>query len=700
MAERWVPPGEQVVIAGRPVRGGLIYIGTPQSSYQARWTHPALIDPALPVQWGVSDESGDDESGEYESHQPSYSDMSPARRDGFLRWLDSGRCAPEVPPQYVRLYFTGLERRVLADIKLDNAHPEMPAVITEIRRLSEIYSDTNWVWGYTSRLLNLLTVSIAARQRRLPAPKSSELTRTWELPALVRVGIGRYLAARQPVPVEWALALARTHPEIYLRTPAARCMEEFDRLFTVRYSARYPAGAVPRAPKQRVEVRYMPLGHALGEVKLRFGDLPDVLAAATFIDLVRTLATESCSELDAYSRYLGRHPLDAGTLAAYALLPPELLREGGSVALGTLRAWVQATVDSGPVVVNGAELLALWSPTASPAKLTKQEAASFAALLSGLAAGIEPDPRFGTGALTASGPVVVFPLPAGSRAEPSAGLPSAMALLGLTAKVVAASGGLKQGQMQLVTQRLGGIVPTSEAEINRLRAHLTMLCAGGSAAPAQKRHLATLDDRQRAAAGQLLVAVAGAAGNVTAPVVAALTNAYDALDLDHTEVFSAVHAMELDAGPIRVDPGRPEERRWRLPAPPASTAPPASIAAVQLDRDKVRARLAETETVGEMLAEIFTDEGKASQPAPAYEGQDGSTVAGLDVAHSRLAQALHVRESWPRAEADAVAVSLGLPMLAGALDRINEAALDTAGEVLFEGDDPIQVNDYAVRKFF
>ena len=48
--------------------------------------------------------------------------------------------------------------------------------------------------------------------------------------------------------------------------------------------------------------------------------------------------------------------------------------------------------------------------------------------------------------------------------------------------------------------------------------------------------------------------------------------------------------------------------------------------------------------------------------------------------------------SWTLAE------SLGLPFLDGTLDIINEAAMDACGEPLVEGDDPLELNEYALQE--
>lgn len=39
-------------------------------------------------------------------------------------------------------------------------------------------------------------------------------------------------------------------------------------------------------------------------------------------------------------------------------------------------------------------------------------------------------------------------------------------------------------------------------------------------------------------------------------------------------------------------------------------------------------------------------------------------------------------------------------MLAGAIDRINEAAMDICGEPLIDGDDPLELNHYAAQELY
>jgi hypothetical protein len=112
----------------------------------------------------------------------------------------------------------------------------------------------------------------------------------------------------------------------------------------------------------------------------------------------------------------------------------------------------------------------------------------------------------------------------------------------------------------------------------------------------------------------------------------------------------------------------------------------------RVNLERVRAMEAESEQVSVLLHDIFTSDEEVIAPAIVTEA-NGTTghILDLDEAHSRLARALVERESWSRADFDAAARTYGL-MPEGAIDAMNEAALNLHGEPLLEGDDPMEVN--------
>jgi hypothetical protein len=66
-------------------------------------------------------------------------------------------------------------------------------------------------------------------------------------------------------------------------------------------------------------------------------------------------------------------------------------------------------------------------------------------------------------------------------------------------------------------------------------------------------------------------------------------------------------------------------------------------------------------------------------------------LLGLDPEHSAFLRVLLTRPSWSRAELGEVAADMEL-MLDGALERVNEATLDTLDNRIAEGDDPIEID--------
>jgi hypothetical protein len=225
----------------------------------------------------------------------------------------------------------------------------------------------------------------------------------------------------------------------------------------------------------------------------------------------------------------------------------------------------------------------------------------------------------------------------------------------------------------------------------RLHAHLAWLLAAKPGLTGVKRRLATLDPGQRAGIGRFLVTVAAADGTVAPSEITILQKLYRLLELDPSELYRQVH--EVTAGPPpAADPITVREAAAAQPGyaiPPAPTAPEPT--GFVLDAARVEAKLSETAAVSALLGSIFVEEGEPPTWRPAEPPASEPTVVGLDAAHSSLLRALTARTSWPRNHFEALAEEWAL-LPDGALDAINEAALEVSGEPVCEGDDPIDVN--------
>lgn len=719
----WIPAGGSFIVDGRRIEGGMVYVGSKCPSIDGGDTEPGLIDPTLRVAW-----ESPDYGGTTVGYWPSYDAIDPRARAGYLAWLADGRKYPDVHIGYVFLFFYGLERRILFELATDVHGEESTALVAEIRRLLTIYGDNGSFRSYASNLVEFLDAARVSRTELEP-PVWDPTFCDWRLPTSLQIGLALFADAGQPLPAEWALSYLRHHPESRLRTPAQRCVAEFDELFKIRYHQRFGEGLKIRPPSTRLRFKYRPAsGGITSGVEASIGDLRDVTTITGPINKLAGLGAQVTDELDAYSRFLGRRPDETGSAAAVALLPDELLTTHGGDVVGTLRGWVNTKLAGrSQAVIDATDLIAQWSPDLAT-RFAKADAVALATMLAKIGIGIEPDVRFGGNTPKPGSPTVLFQLPSGKPAAPSAAYTAVLSLVHLTAIVAAADGSITRAEQEHLAGHAEHVLGLDTGERARLEAHLRYLSEGRLTIASAKRKIEMLPADQRATVGRFLVDVAAADGVVSPTEITTLTKVFAQLGLDEASVYSQVHALgDDDTGPVTVqEAGHPQ--RFVVPVP-GSTSPTANTAGVLLDPAKVQARLAETAHVAALLTDIFSDEAPGvtapsapSGPAaalpppvgpetslkppvtpaeavPAPDEINGSeTVAGLDPAHSLLIRRLAQRDSWRRSEAEDAAVQVGLPFLDAALDRINDAAFELCGEPFFEGDDTIDVNVFALEE--
>ena len=701
----WVPAGERAAIAGYDL-GGMIYAGTglPPVSRQRVGIEPALLDPQLKVGQGIADRQG-----RFMSYWPSYSAIHPDSRTAYLEWLAGGR-GPGAYIGYVFLFFYGIERRVLADAAQSRlARAEVDVLLAEVERLKILYKAEPSFQGYAANLLSFARYAYRPVQVEELRPPLERVNFA-ETPLTVRLALGSFALQGRPIPAEWALSWLLTSPDIYLRTPAVRCPDEFRELFEQRYLETFDGGGLVVPPgKLTITAHYYPASATFsGQITLKL-DVPEVTAYPAFLRPIRDVADGVVQDLDAYSRWIGRTGGTDG-LAALALLPAELaLRRRDSEEAVRLVEWIERKLGAqSSALVNGRELFAHW-PVKMAGKATRREAEMLAGFLAQRGYGIEPDVRFG-GSLFTFLPVVLFRLPddfgnksgnvSGDISEVSPAYHAAAVLLHLAAALSAADGSITEPEERHLLAHLESSLPhLSDAERTRLKAHLRWLLAVPPGLAGLKKRIAPLPAEQRREIGQFLIGVAGADGHIGSEELKLLTRIYALLGLDAQTVYSDVHALasgEASTEPVTV---RPAEPAAGFPIPPLSkTKPRARRQGVTLDLEKVQAKLAETEQVSSFLEEIFREEEAPSPPAPlpspshAPAGRgETSSVAGLDAAHSALLQRLAEKDAWPRMEIERLADELGL-LPDGALELINEAAFARCGAPLLEGDEMIEID--------
>jgi len=690
----WVPAGQIVQVGGYAIRGGFVYVGRWLPDEKRGKPDPALIDPGLPV-----DPQAPDYTGASMGYWPSYSAIAPGSRAAYLHWLAHGRRAPSAYIGYVFLYFYGLERRLLVDGQWSAAaRAERAALVREVRRLLGIYGTNGSFRGYAENLLRYVSLAEGGRRYLSPPPGQQE---GWELPFELRVGLGELAADAQPVPAAWALSWLRLHPKAWLRTPATRCPDEFNEIFTGRYQERFGSGMVLERGGPFLQTSYRPASSGIASRDLPAGrQIPDVADAEYPFQNLRELAEGVCLELDGYSRYLGRHPDAAGSAAAWALLPPGLERPANAATQALVNWARQHLGDSATVTVAAADLSARWSAASGGNGAGKSDAELLARALERFGIGMDPDVRFGGPTLAAQAHVVLFRRGADIANKPSAEYTAAATLAELGAAVALADGRLGDAGRHLIERRVLARPGLGDDEGRRLRAHFTRVLEDPPTLAALRKHISLLPRALQLEAGELLVALARADGSIDRAEVSRVNRLLDALGLDRPQFNSQPNtAVQADLTCLRTA-GEPE-RGHIIPQPPTLETP--GTGQVVLDPELIRTRLAESERAADLLAGIFTGEDTSSfpslgtSPGPAAPQDEGGTAAGLDASHRAFLAGLADRPTWRRSELDDVAAELGL-LPDGALAIVNEAAFEAVGEPVWEGTDPIEVDSHVLKE--
>jgi len=691
--ECWIAKGNGTVVATYELADGMVYVGRGLPPVQddgwSQSDEPALIQPHLQV-----NPAQPDRSGEGLDYWPSYESLSARTRAGYLEWLANGRRAPDAPIGFVFLFFYGIERRVLVDGRTAPAvKNEIDGLLSEVEELLAVYGENRSFQGYASAFLEV--GRLLHRQVPVSELKPPPEVASWEVPLTTKLALGALAAQGEPIPAEWALSWVLTSQRARLRTPAHRCRDEFRELFRLRYAERFAAGGLKIRPnKTRLSASYRPASPSFrySGVELAVPDLPDVTVLEVPFRKLQDVVDQVTDELDAYSRWVGRKD-DRQSPAALALLPRELAGTRQSEEGKKLVAGVEASLsDAGTGIVDTARLIAAW-PSRKAGKLTRQESTALCRFLGNHGLGIEPDCRFAGPSLAKTGRAVVFRLEEASdgatnhRDEATADYQAAALLLRLAAAVATADGEVSQHEERHLREHVESGLELSQTERRRLDAHLRWLLLDPPGLTGLKRRLQALDADERHSLARFLVAVAAADGRFAPEEVKILRKVYPLLGLEADDVFTDLHALRSgDDEPVTVLDGEPAAG---YAIPPAQGDPEAARGLV-LDPEKIRATRDATERVSSVLAEVFSEQEPTPAPPPPV-AESGPSLCGLDAAHSAFLLRISERPRWERSEIEYLADELGV-LPEGALETINEAAIEACGDPLLEGDDIIEID--------
>lgn len=669
----WHALGEPVEVAGRRIGGG-VYVGSGLRGADSNYIRePSLIVPELPVADSTEEEIPE------RHYWPSYDGLDEGHRGAYLDWLAGPRRAERAPETYLFIYLYGLERRLLADPGEDgDAAAERAGLIAELERLASEVGEDSAHSGFAHHcraLLSFLDAQDLLREVRRVEPPTEPSG--WEVPGPLKLMIGELAAAGRPLPAELALSWTLTSPEAYLRTPAQRCREEFATLFALRYRETHGEGIALLRPQKKLKLSYSPSSQGLREVGEQTG-VPDVTGTDALIEPLRELGRHCCTELDPFSRWLGRNPEQRGGLQSLALLPAPLLAEAESAELDALRRMLaEITATEEPWFFDQGELIELWSPGAE--KLPKKEAVMASQLVEALGFAIEPDQRFGGPSPRPGTPAVLFESNEGDPRSPSPAYAVAGLLLHLMSAVAAADGKISSEE-ELLLSHIHGVEELYPGERARLQAHASWLTRSKPKFNGMRKKLEQLNGGQREGLARSLIALAAADGEVTPEEVKVLSKIFDLLGLDPKRVYSELHsAGSADPGersPLLGSDGEGESRREDRQGR-------------ALDRAAIDRKVEETALVSTMLAGIFEDH-EASDTGPATPSPAASP-ATAGAPDRELLRRLCEREQWPRQDLEALAAELDV-LIDGAIERLNDEAFESCEEPLAEGDDPLYID--------
>ena len=637
----WIPQGQAVSVGGVTIPGGMVYFGTSLKTHNGS-IDPCLIDPSKEVA----------ARGDYTARDlgswPSYSNISNMARRAYLNWLAGGRSDPAANVGYVDLFFYGLERRALIDITNEpESRNDWPVIIKEVWRLLSIYGAKSPAFrGSASQLLNWLMV--CDRPSKIYKNPVPPFPKTFELPLYIRFALGDAVVDGVPIPDHLALAWAKLDPDIHLRTPAIRCAEQFDALFMSHYSKAHGFGMTIGRNRTMLKFIYRaasPGFHGLNEIKLSFGEMPDVTVMTAPRQKIINIVDAVTKELEPYSRAIGRNPEANEPLDGLLHLPANLWPESARS--------LPDQVGEEFLVAPFQDLLACLEVTTP---FTSDRGPALTRVLEALNLGMAPEVVNGSEVPEGTAPIVLFAVPAGEAT--AAATPDFQAgLLGLQLAVAAAhaNGSFGDAEITHLSSQIHAWTQLNSNHQRRLMAYLRLLIDVPVPLDSLKTKLAQLD----AASREFLAAV-----------MASLLQVGSTATPDEAKLLEKIYAA------LAVE----------------STPDPARIAGLRRDTAKVSA----------LLATIFSEE---EPPAvvrapvePEYEAPEPEPgLLGLDAEHTSVARMLLSRSRWRRDELHDVVTDLDI-RLDGALERLNNASFNKFGMRFTEGDDPIDVSPMVRQK--
>ncbi|WP_244443254.1 TerB N-terminal domain-containing protein [Bradyrhizobium sp. Ai1a-2] len=699
---RWVPPGESVTVQDVTIAAGRFYLGE-ALYFEGQEIDGYVINPKLSARTSRPDVAGDSMP-----YWPSYADVTPAARHAFLDWISTGRRDDSYGIGHVFVFFYGLEHRLFIDRDIASA----PDCIAEVERLLARRVDSESFQGYGRRFVDIARCA-AGMPLAVPQP-SAERSHSPEMDIPVRLHLGRRLAQSSTILSEDALLWVLALPDMYLRTAAVRCFDEFVALWHLRFRSAFPEG-LNVTTSGNIDLWYEAASRAFRvRVDGPHQAYPDVAKATTSSEPLRRLVQECTDELDGFSRLLGRQPEARNSVQASLLLPPDLLSEVGFDALRAFEGRLSEVMggQSRASTKMGIVLRAADFDLPENGKVSSGLADQLGQVLDCLDIAIEPDRRFGGAVPQPDDQIFLFKAPGGGPVDPERlAYRSMKAQVEVAVLAAAADGDSSSDEMSRVIAGIRDGKDLSAIERARLIAFAVTIFNNPPKLSRVMKRLAERSDAEREAIADAAVAVVGGDQNVRPDEVRFLEKLHKAMGLPKERVYSELHKTVPSADePVslsveRREAGVPIPREQPVVAPISVDAPSplivlapvaapevvaaAPVAGIQIDAARLAKTQRETDAVAELLANIFEeDTTPVPVETPVASAANEASFEGLDGPHTELVELLERKGSIPRAEFDQRARAMKL-LADGAIERINDWSFDRFEEPLLEDGDEI-----------
>ena len=616
---------------------------------------------------------------------PNYTDIGPRARGTYLDWLAGGRSDPRIGAGYVFLFFYGLERRFLVD---EPSVDERRQIVTETERLLKIYGENHSIRRYFGTFLETARI---INNRANAADFEPRFERSnYELPLDLRVVIGQKLKQGERLSADWVLSWYMLHPETRVRTPMERAFPECRAMFNVSFEEKHPDGLKVAAPKRMIRASYTA---ASGEFDVdlgRFvGDIPDISHTKRTINLARKLVETATSELDKYSRFLGRNPEGRASIEAHALLPERIWHLFPCAEMENLRDWATGVIERGGFVAVEQVIRQLEGLV--PEKTSKRQLIGAADALARLSIGMAPDPRFALRSPKLGEPVVLFRLPGGitKLEQVSNRYKTLLVSIALGSFVAHADGAIQARERRTLEARIDG-AGLPAAENVRLHANLKWMLSVPLDLGLLRRRLKDASEEARRQLGNLALAMAATDGVIDPQEIRAIERLFKAIGLPTEDIYSNLHAHSASSGPVTVRPAPKRSREFTIPAAPVHDN------RVELNTERIASLMADTARVSSVLGQIFEEEEANEEIEEPAESTNG-LFPGLDAKLAAFLDELLTRPRWDETDLGNLARRFRL-MQDGAIESLNEWSYARFGDALIEEYEVFELNPDVVKQ--